>query len=101
MLSPPPHCPRSPRCTFVTGITVELSEILQVGDDAAYGEYQLPPGRLAEEFGGVDPIDADCPAASKCIGMLTRVSPPLGLSYAYLSSSPPCPKRGVGSRELS
>ena len=65
--------PGSPPRRFGTGITVELSEILRVGDDATSGEYELSPDRLAEEFGEVDPIDADCPAALKCIGMLTRV----------------------------
>eukprot|EP00904_Undaria_pinnatifida_P008259 jgi/Undpi1/4563/HiC_scaffold_18.g07917.m1 len=61
------HCRR-------LGIAVELSEVLKVGEDLADGEYAetLSAYALAEEYGGVDPIDADCPAAGKCIGLLTR-----------------------------
>ena len=86
-LPPPPS--RSGR-SFETGIAVELSEILQVGDDFADGEYEetLSAYALAEVFGGMDPIDADCPAAGKCIGLLTRVSPGLGLSCSSLFPHP-------------
>lgn len=72
----PAPSPSPSRLHFETGITVELSEILPVGEDFADGEYEetLSASTLEGEFGGVDPIDADCPAAGKCIGLLTRVT---------------------------
>lgn len=61
------------RLQSTAGIVVELSEILRVGDDFARGTYQTSFAEtIADDFGGVDPIDADCPAAGKCIGLLTR-----------------------------
>ena len=83
--------PSPSRLHFETGITVKLSEILQVGDDFADGEYEetQTASTLEREFNGVDPIDADCPAAGKCIGLLTRVNSRLVLSCACMSSGVP------------
>ena len=58
------------------GITVELSEIQQVGDDATYGQYELSEDWYLSLalFAGVEPLDTDCPNSGKCMGLLTRVS---------------------------
>eukprot|EP00904_Undaria_pinnatifida_P008258 jgi/Undpi1/4562/HiC_scaffold_18.g07916.m1 len=56
------------------GITVELSEIQQVGDDATYGQYELSEDWYLSLalFAGVEPLDTDCPNSGKCMGLLTR-----------------------------
>lgn len=64
------------------GITVELSEIEQVGDSNVFGEYRGDHHYLSDE----DLLDTDCPAAGKCIGLLTRVSLP---SFVLQRGCPP------------
>lgn len=64
------------------GITVELSEIEQVGDSNVFGEYRGDHHYLSDE----DLLDTDCPAAGKCIGLLTRVSFP---SFVFQRGCPP------------
>lgn len=55
-------------------ITVELSEVLPPSVPYVDEEfYQLGSYWIAEGYGGVDPLDTDCPLAGKCIGLLTRV----------------------------
>ena len=63
-----------PMPSYVAAISVELSEVLGVGEATAYGEFtSLSTFRLADDYGGIDPIDKDCSGA-KCIGTFTRVS---------------------------
>lgn len=70
--SPPGALSRSP---WNTGITVELSEVQQVGDDRTFGEYDY--FNILKQYypfsGGVSPLDQDCPNSDQCNGVLTRV----------------------------
>lgn len=54
-------------------INVEVFEILNINDYGAGGIFEGgAASTIAEEYGGVDPIDDTCEGRS-CIGMLTRV----------------------------
>ena len=59
---------------FVAATSVELSEVLGIGEATADGEFtRLSPNQLARDYDGIDPIDNDCSGA-KCLGTFTRVS---------------------------
>ena len=60
--------------SYVAAISVELSEVLGVGEATAYGEFTaLSAFGIANDYGGIDPLDKDCSGA-KCVGPFTRVS---------------------------
>ncbi|CAN0223077.1 unnamed protein product, partial [Pylaiella littoralis] len=53
-------------------INVELSEVLPLDDEYAYGEYTaFSAFAIERNFGGVDPIDNDC-YGGRCFGLFTR-----------------------------
>ena len=63
-----------PSLSYVAAISVELSEVLGVGEATAYGEFTtLNTFSIANFYGGIDPLDNDCSGA-KCVGSFTRVS---------------------------
>ena len=62
----------------MVGVIVEIAELQLPDDEFASGEYEGTQfsNRLEFSFIAEDPIDADCPTAGKCIGLLTRVRRP-------------------------
>ncbi|CAM9500688.1 unnamed protein product [Scytosiphon promiscuus] len=72
----------------VGAITVELNEVLPRSVVYINEEFsRLGDYWIESAYGGVDPIDADCPLAGKCIGLLTRDGS-LGLQSQYGCTKP-------------
>lgn len=92
--------PLFPGCPFDTGFAVELSEIQQIRDYSARGEFaRSSVYTIRDRFGGVDPVDADCPASDQCAGALTRVGIAASM-LGYCTRVSPSVSREIRQRKL-